>query len=87
MSKDKEIGPVEVFAGSAMQANLVRSILEDNDIEAFLKDEFIGTLYPWHASPGGAGAVKVVVSYQDYEKAKSIVAEYENNLKDNNNQH
>jgi hypothetical protein len=85
MKSDKEIKPIEVFAGTAMQANMVKSLLENAEIEAFLKDEFIGTLNPWHSTPGGAGAVKIFVSCLDYEKAKIVVGEYENNLRENNN--
>jgi hypothetical protein len=77
MKSDKEINPIEIFAGSAMQANLVKSLLENSEIKAFLKDEYMGTLNPWHAAPGGVEAVKVFVSNLDYEKAKIVVQEYE----------
>jgi hypothetical protein len=83
MKTDKEIKPVEVFAGTAMQANMVKSLLENAEIESFLKDEYIGTLNPWYATPGGAGAVKIFVSSADYVKARTVVDEYENNLKQN----
>jgi len=81
MNPDKEINPVEIFAGTAMQATLVKSLLENAEIEAYLKDEFTGTLYPWHTTPGGVGAVKVFVSSVDTEKARIVVDEYESNLK------
>jgi|WetSurMetagenome_2_1015567.scaffolds.fasta_scaffold228358_1 hypothetical protein len=80
MKSDKENNPVEVFRGTMMQASIVKSLLENAEIEVFLKDEFIGTLDPWYAAPGGAGAVKVFVSDLDYEKAKLVVDEYEKNL-------
>ena len=64
-----------------MQASLVISLLENAEIEAYLKDEFTGVLYPWHSSPGGVGAVKVIVSSVDQVKAKMVVDEYEINLK------
>ena len=83
MKTDKEIFPVEVFAGTAVQANLLKSLLENAEIEAYLKDEFTGVLYPWHTTPGGVGAVKVFVSSVDYEKARIVVEEYESNLKNN----
>ena len=79
MKGDKDIYPVEVFAGSAMQASLVKSLLENSGIESFLKDEYMGTLNPWHAAPGGVEAVKVFVTNLDYEKAKIVVRDYENN--------
>jgi hypothetical protein len=81
MKTDKGVGPVEVFAGTAVQATLVKSLLENAEIESYLKDEFTGVLYPWHSSPGGVGAVKVLVSSADQVKARIVVEEYENNLK------
>jgi len=81
MKTEKGIEPVEVFAGTAVQASLVKSLLENAEIEAYLKDEFTGVLYPWHSSSGGVGAVKVFVSSVDQEKAKMVVDEYESNLK------
>ena len=75
------IEPVEVFAGTAVQASLVKSLLENAEIEAYLKDEFTGVLYPWHTSPGGVGAVKVFVSSVDLEKARMVVDVYESNVK------
>ena len=80
MKTDKGINPVEVFAGTAVQAILVKSLLENAEIEAYLKDEFTGTLYPWHTTPGGVGAVKVFVSSVDHEKARIVVDEYESNM-------
>ena len=76
MITDNGIKPIEVFAGTAMQASMVKSLLENAEIEAFLKDENIGTLNPWHAAPGGAGAVKVFVSSMEYEKARHVVEDY-----------
>jgi len=81
MKTERGIEPVEVFAGTAVQASLVKSLLENAEIEAYLKDEFTGVLYPWHSSPGGVGAVKVFVSSVDQVKAKMVVDEYESNLK------
>ncbi len=81
MKTDKDINPIEVFAGTALQATLVKSLLENAEIEAYLKDEFTGILYPWHTSPGGVAAVKVFVSSVDHEKARIVVDEYESNLK------
>ena len=73
--------PVEVFAGTTWQAGMVKSLLENEGIVSFLKDEIIGTLNPWWTAPGGAGAVKVFVSEPDYDAARLIVEEYRKNLK------
>lgn len=81
MKTNNEIEPVEVFAGTAVQAGLVKSLLENAEIEAYLKDEFTGVLYPWHTTPGGVGAVKVFGSNIDQERARIVVDEYESNVK------
>ena len=77
-----QIGLIEVFAGTTWQAGMVKSLLENSEIDAFLKDEILGTLNPWWAAPGGTGAVKVFVSNLDEVKATSIIEDYEKNLND-----
>jgi hypothetical protein len=77
MKKNDPAVPVEVFAGSIMQAEMLKSLLENAQIQTFLQDENAGTLVPWYTAPGGAGSVKVIVSSADYEKARSVVGEFE----------
>lgn len=72
----EENNPVDVFAGTAWEAAIVKSLLENAEIEVFLKDEIRGTMVPWHISPGGTDAVTVVVSSADYDNAKQVVEEY-----------
>ncbi len=81
MSTNKENNPIEIYAGTILEAGMVKSLLESSDIKAYLKDEIMGTLNPWYVVPGGAGAVKVIISSLDFERAKLIVEEYENNIK------
>jgi hypothetical protein len=81
MEAKKDIQLVEIFAGTGWQAGMVKSLLEDAGIEAFLKDEIMGTLSPWYTAPGGEGSVKVIISDLDLDKAKLLVEEYEENLK------
>jgi hypothetical protein len=73
---------IEIFDGTPWQAGMVKTLLEDAGIEAFVNDEIVGTLSPWWTAPGGAGSVRVTISSDDYEQAKKIVEEYENNLKE-----
>ena len=73
--RDNDI--IEVFAGNSIDAEIVRSLLEDSDIKTFLKDDNMGTIAPWHVSAGGAGAVKVIINSNDYDKAKLIIEKYE----------
>jgi hypothetical protein len=73
--------PVEVFAGTAWEAALVKSLLENAEIEVFLKDEIRGTMAPWNVSPGGTDAVKVVVSSKDTDRARIVVNDFETRRK------
>ncbi len=81
MTKDKKNDLVEIFAGSSIDAEIVSSLLKNSKIETFLKDEIMGTLAPWQVSAGGSGAVKIIINSNDYETAKLIVEEYEQNKK------
>jgi len=83
MKTNDDILPVEVFEGTIWHAEMVKSLLENTEIQTFLKDEIQGTMAPWVTEPGGVGSVKVMVSTLDYDKAKSIVSEYENNIRTN----
>jgi hypothetical protein len=72
---------IEVYDGTAWQAGIVISMLNDAGINAFLKDAILGTLNPWWAAPGGAGAVKIIVAESDAENAMQVVEEFEKNSK------
>mgnify|MGYP001214692010 CR=1 FL=1 len=83
MKPSDDIEPVEVFSGTIWEAQLVKSLLENVEIETFLKDENTGTMAPWYTAAGGAGSVTVVVSNLDYDRARDIVAEFETNMRKN----
>ena len=61
---------------------MVKSLLENAEIETFLQDELTGTLAPWWTAPGGAGSVRVIVSSLDFDKARSVIFEYEKNRRE-----
>lgn len=79
MKTEDEIKPVEIFGGKQWEAAMVKSLLENAEIRVFLKDDMMGTLNPWHTSPGGTNPVKVMVSSKDLDKALQVVKEYEKN--------
>ena len=76
MKTDDEIYPVIVFEGNDWQASMVKSLLENTEIEVFLKDERMGVIAPWNVAGGGAGSVKVIVSNVDLEKATEVVNDF-----------
>jgi Putative prokaryotic signal transducing protein len=60
-----------VYSGTIVQADLLKCLLEGAGIHAVLEDEYIGMIAPY-ISPGGAGAVKVLVAKSDVGQARSI---------------
>jgi len=62
MNSNQEIFPVEIFDGNDWEASLVKSLLDNAEIESFIKDEKMGVLAPWNVAGGGAGSVKIFVS-------------------------
>jgi len=77
MNSDQEIYPVEVFDGTQWQASLVKSLLDNAEIESYIKDSRMGVLAPWNVDPGAAGPVKIFVSSLDVERAKEVIEQYE----------
>ena len=67
---------VIVFVGDFSEAGMVKGLLEDAGIEAFLKDEYVGIVAPWTVTGGGVGAVKVVIARRDLESAQTVLEEY-----------
>lgn len=76
MSSEEEIFPVIVFSGTLWEAGLVKSLLENNGIEAFLIDEYTGTIAPFYVAGGGAGSVKIEVANTDLDKALEVIKYY-----------
>jgi len=77
MEAENEITPVEIFDGTQWQAMLVKSLLDNAEIESFVKDSRMGVLAPWNVDAGGAGPVKIFVSNLDAEKAREVISQYE----------
>ncbi|GET21526.1 hypothetical protein JCM18694_17720 [Prolixibacter denitrificans] len=71
-----DIKAVEVFAGTSWESGLVKSLLENAEIEVFVQDEIQGNLVPWYTSPGGTSSIRLVVSSENEEKAREVVNQY-----------
>jgi menaquinone-dependent protoporphyrinogen oxidase len=71
--------PIEVYSGAMWECGMVKSILEDAGIEAFLNNENLGNVAPWIAAPGGSGAINVVVAKHDFQMASAIVQQFNEN--------
>ena len=82
METKDDIRPVQVFAGKQWETTMVKSLLEYEGIEVFLKNEIMGTLNPWHTSAGGVNPVTVMLSSQDLKKALPIVKDFQKNVRE-----
>jgi len=74
-NKDKII---EIFSGTLWQSEMITSLLNDEDIESFLKNSVLNS---YGYDPIYSEGVKVMISDSNYERAKKIVDEYRENLK------
>ena len=66
---------IEVFKGSLWEAEMVKSLLDNAEVEAALKDGMVVNV----VLPATAVEVKVLVNEANYEAAMEVVREYENN--------
>jgi hypothetical protein len=80
MEKNDNITSVIIFSGSTWEAGMVKSLLEDAGVDAYLNDEIRASNIPFIVDTGGFGAVKVVVSSNDLGLATLVVDEYKQNI-------
>jgi hypothetical protein len=73
---------IEVFAGTSWEVGLVKSLLENAEIQVYLKDDVRGSSAFTHFSPG-FGGIKLMISSDDYLPAKAVIDEYYSNQKNN----
>lgn len=66
---------VEIFAGELWQAERIKEMLEDNGIQAYMKNELMGNIAPWIVTPGGTASVKINISTSDYVRSKELIDE------------
>lgn len=84
MSEQNNIKPVQVFEGEYWQASTIQQVLEDNNIETFLENEYMASIAPWRIEPGGYNAVKVIISSNDYQSAIKLIDEFNGATNENN---
>ena len=59
---------IEVFSGSPWEAEIIKGLLESNDIRCVIKDGIMGTLAPYIAP-----AVSVLVTEDEYRSHPAII--------------
>ncbi|MBN1821014.1 MAG: DUF2007 domain-containing protein [Prolixibacteraceae bacterium] len=68
---------IEIYAGTMWEAGLLKSLLENAEIDVWLKDDIRGTSNFFLANSNSG--VKVVISSDDYLKAKPVLEEFQKN--------
>ena len=77
MTEQNKTKLVEVFSGDFIQAKAIQEILEANNIDASLQNEYMAQIAPWQVSPGGFNPVKVIVKDLDLGLALKLIEEFE----------
>ncbi len=62
----------EVFEGSLWEAELVKGLLQAENVDCMLRDETLGAVTSPYLTSGGN--VKILVNDEDYQRAGRIVA-------------
>ena len=75
-----ENNPIQVFTGTAWEVALAQSPLENAEIKAYIYYGGRGTMAPWD-SKGCFPLNRIMVSSDDYEKAKEVVNQYYDAIK------
>ena len=62
---------IEVFEGSLWEAEIVKGLLNTENVNCMLRDETLGTITSPYLTLGGG--VKILVNDEDYQRAMNIV--------------
>lgn len=62
----------EVFEGSLWEAELIKGLLQTENMDCMLRDETLGAVTSPYLTSGGN--VKILVNDEDYQRASRIVA-------------
>lgn len=71
-NNDKTKGVI-IFNSSLWECSIVKGILEDSGIEAFLINSSSANMLPFENVVDGIGACKVMISENDLESASEII--------------
>lgn len=66
---------IELYNGPLFDCQMIKNLLENEGIESVLNDQIIGRSPVWSAGKG----VRLMVSDLDYEAARRIMEEYDEN--------
>jgi len=73
---------IEVFSGTLWEAEMIKSLLQDEEILSFLKNAVLSS---YAFEPIYTEGVKVMISESDFVRAKQIVDGYNKNMQKSTN--
>lgn len=81
MDTNDELATYEVYDGTAWEVGLLKSILDDNEIESIMREASFAS---WNMFPVRSGTVKLFVAHRDFERARALVEEFTANMQKEN---
>jgi phosphoribosylpyrophosphate synthetase len=64
-----------VYSGSLINAQFIASVLENNDLECIIQDDFHSSMMAGWADPGSENTVRVLVAKDDLSQAVNCIKE------------
>lgn len=65
-----------IFKGNPVEAEMIKNMLVEHGIRAILKNQLMGSIAPWHVSPGGFDPVEVEILANNKEEALKLIEEF-----------
>lgn len=81
ITNNNENNPTQVFVGTPWEVALVQSLLENAEVKSFVYYGGRGAMAPW-VSRGCFPLNRIIVSSEDYEKAKLVVDQFYDAMKE-----
>jgi hypothetical protein len=82
-SKPGKQTSMEVFKGTSWTATMIKEMLVENGIQAFIQNEYGATASPY--TFGILDSIKVIVSSENYDTALEYIKEFNENYSAGNN--
>lgn len=70
-----------IFAGSSMDADIIKQILDDSEIASNLRNGLMSSIAPMDVSSGGAFPAEVEVFLKDEKEARLLVEAFHKSAK------
>ncbi len=66
-----------IFRGPYSEGMNIRSLLENNNIEVFIENEYMSSIEPWVIASGGLNPIILKVKDSDIGNAVKVITDFE----------